>query len=388
MAAAGFSVPFGKKAFASEKQPPKIIYRTLGRTQLRIPLVSFGVMNSDSSDLIQRSLDMGINHLDTAHVYLRGNSERAIGELLEKNGSRDKVYVATKVALNRDRKKRVFVLEGSDRSPAATEENLIKLLDTSLKRLRTDYVDILYNHAIDSPAMVEYEPLMNALVKVKKQGKARFIGTSTHTDVANVTRSTADAGIYDVCLVAYHYVQEEREEVKKAIAYSAGKGVGIIAMKTQGGARLQKDPDIQINHQAALKWVLNDENVCTTIPGMTTFEQLDLNMGVMNDLALTEQENSDLQHAASLRGTLYCQNCRACLVTCPNNVVVPDLMRAYMYAAGYGNYVQARTTIAELPEENGLNVCRECSSCQASCRRDIDIASRVRSLTAEGLHSG
>jgi predicted aldo/keto reductase-like oxidoreductase len=388
MVAAGFSTPYTKKAVAGQEQPPKIIYRTLGRTQLRIPIVSFGVMNSDSPDLIQRSLDMGINHLDTAHVYLRGNSERVIGEVLKRSGGRDKVYVATKMALNQDEDKKVFVLKGNEGIPAATEENLFKQLETSLERLRTDYVDILYLHSCDSPQMVTYEPLMNAMVKVKKQGKARFLGISTHTDVVNVIRSTTDAEIYDVVLAAYNYVQEEKEEIKQAIAYAAGKGVGVVAMKTQGGARLQKDPDTEINHQAALKWVLNDENVCTTIPGMTTFEQLDINMGVMNDLTLTEQEQRDLQLAASMRGTLFCQNCRSCVPTCANNVAVPDLMRAYMYSAGYGNYIQARITIAELPEKKGLNVCHECSACSASCRRGIDIGSRVNSLITDGLHLG
>jgi predicted aldo/keto reductase-like oxidoreductase len=388
MVAAGLSTPFAKKVVAGQEQQPKIIYRTLGRTDLRIPIVSFGVMNSDSPDLIQRSLDMGINHLDTAHVYLRGNSERVIGEVLERSGSRDKVYVATKMAFNRDEDKGVFVLKGNEGMPGATEENLFKQLETSFERLRTDYVDILYLHSCDSPQMVTYEPLMNAMVKVKKQGKARFIGTSTHTDVANVIQATTDAGIYDVVLAAYNYVLEEKEEIKNAIAHAVNKGVGVIAMKTQGGAQLQKESDTEINHQAALKWVLNDENVCTTIPGITTFAQLDMNMGVMNDLTLTKQEQRDLQLAASMRGTLFCQNCRSCVPTCPNNVAVPNLMRAYMYAAGYGNYIQARITIAELPEKKGLNVCRDCSSCKASCRRGIDIGSRVNSLIAERLHMG
>jgi hypothetical protein len=386
--AAGLSTPFAKKVVAGQEQPPEIMYRTLGRTDLRIPIVSFGVMNSDSPDLIQRSLDMGINHLDTAHSYLRGNSERVIGEVLEKSGSRDKVYVATKMAFNRDEDKGVFVLKGNEGMPGATEENLFKQLETSFERLRTDYVDILYLHSCDSPQMVTYEPLMNAMVKVKKQGKARFIGTSTHTDVANVIRATTDAGIYDVVLAAYNYVLEEKEEIKNAIAHAVNKGVGVVAMKTQGGAQLQEESDTEINHQAALKWVLKDENVCTTIPGMTTFAQLDMNMGVMNDLTLTKQEQRDLQLAASMRGTLFCQNCRSCVPTCPNNVAVPNLMRAYMYAAGYGNYIQARITIAELPEKKGLNVCRDCSSCKASCRRGIDIGSRVNSLIAERLHMG
>jgi predicted aldo/keto reductase-like oxidoreductase len=386
MIAAGFSTPFIKKVAADQEQQPKIIYRTLGRTDLRIPIVSFGVMNSDSPDLIQRSLDLGINHLDTAHRYLRGNSERVIGEVLEKNGNRDKVYVATKMAFARDTDKGVFVLKGGGGVPGATEENLFKQLEISLERLRTDYIDILYLHSCESPQMATYEPLMNALVKVKKQGKARFIGTSTHADVANVIRATTEAEIYDVVLAAYNYVLEDKEEIKKAIAHAANKGVGVVAMKTQGGARFQEESETEINHQAALKWVLNDENVCTTIPGMTTFEQLDMNMGVMNDLTLTKQEQRDLQHAASMRGTLFCQNCRSCVPTCPNNVAVPNLMRAYMYAVGYGNFVQARTTIAELPEKKGLNVCQECSSCQASCQRDIDIGSRIKSLIAEGLH--
>jgi predicted aldo/keto reductase-like oxidoreductase len=357
------------------------------RTTTEDHLQDFGPDQSPDPDS-QFWRDMGINHLDTAHVYLRGNSERVIGEVLERRGDRDKIYVATKMRFARDTDKGVFVLKGNEREPAATEENLFTQLETSLQRLRTDYVDILYLHSCYTPQMATYEPLMNALVKAKKQGKARFIGTSTHRDIANVIRATADAGIYDVVLAAYNYVLEEKEDIKKAIQYAANKGVGVVAMKTQGGRRLQENPDSEINNQAALKWVLNDENVCTTIPGMTTFDQLDVNMGVMNDLALTTHELNDLRIAASMRGTLFCQNCRACVPTCPSNIEIPKLMRAYMYAQGYGNFIQARTTIAELSGNKGLDVCRECSGCSASCRRGIDIHSRVKSLIAEGLAWG
>lgn len=102
---AGLATPFLKKGAASQEQLPKIVYRTLGRTNLRIPIISFGVMNSDSPDLIKRALDVGIKHLDTASLYLRGNSERAIGEVLERLGNKDKVYVATKMRFARDSKK-------------------------------------------------------------------------------------------------------------------------------------------------------------------------------------------------------------------------------------------------------------------------------------------
>ena len=388
IASVSLSGPFLKKTAVGQEKAPKVIYRTLGRTNLRISIVSFGVMNSDSPDLLKRALDAGINHLDTANVYLRGNSERVIGEVLERRGNRNKVHLATKMRFARDNDKNVFLSKGTEREPGATEDNLFKQLETSLERLRTDYVDILYIHSAYSPQMVTFEPLMKGLVKAKEQGKTRFIGISTHKNVPDVIRATVDAGVYDVVLAAYNYVLEDKEEVKQAIKYAAEKGVGVVAMKTQGGRRLQENSGMEINHQAALKWVLNDENVCTTIPGMTTFEQLDLNMGVMADLRLSEKERKDLQIAASMRGTLFCQNCRSCVPTCPHHVEVPKLMRSFMYAKGYGNIIQARTTITQLPEKKGLNICRECSDCVAFCRRGINIGSRVNTLISEGLHSG
>ncbi len=384
----GLALPLLKSnAFASE-QPQKIIYRTLGRTKLRIPVVSFGVMNSDSPDLIKRAMDRGINHLDTAYLYLRGNSERAIGEVLQKSGNRDKIYVATKMRFARDRVRNVFTLRGTEREPGASEENLFTQLDISLQRLRTDYIDILYLHSCYSPQMATFEPLMNALVKAKKQGKARFIGVTTHSSEPDVIRASVDTGVYDVVLTAYNFAQNHREEVKKAIKYAVSKGVGVVAMKTQGGRSMQESGEIEINHEAALKWVLEDENVCTTIPGMTTFDQLDLNFGVMNNLALSGKERAEIQLASSLKGKIYCQNCRSCIPTCPDNVEIPNLMRSFMYAKAYGNYIQAGMTVAELPRKKGLNICRSCSSCTASCPNGINIGSRVKTLIEERLYLG
>ena len=384
----GLGLPLLKTKSFSSVQDNKIIYRTLGRTSLRIPVVSFGVMNSDSPDLIQRALDSGINHLDTAHLYLRGNSERVIGEVLQRSGNRDKIHVATKMRFARDGEKGVFSLKGTEREPVANEENLFKQLEISLQRLRTDYVDILYVHSCYSPQMATYEPVMNAMVKAKKQGKARFIGVSTHRDEPNVIRACADAGIYDVILTAYNFAQNHREEVKKAIQYAAGKGLGIVAMKTQGGRRLQDSGEIEINHEAALKWVLSDENVCTTIPGMTTFDQLDKNMKVMNDLAMSSNEKRYVEFASKLKGKLYCQNCRSCISTCSRRVEIPKLMRAYMYAKGYGNYIQAGMTISELPKSRGLNICQSCSSCTASCPNGINIDMRIKTLIEERIYLG
>jgi predicted aldo/keto reductase-like oxidoreductase len=151
-------------------------------------------------------------------------------------------------------------------------------------------------------------------------------------------------------------------------------------MKTFGGNRVQEDGSIQMNHRAALKWALNDENVCTAIPGMTTFDQMDLNWSAMGALALTTKEKKDLELAALQDGIFYCQNCRRCVPSCPAGVEIPTLMRAYMYAEGYGNLMQAGMTLDDLPHREGLEVCRSCPACEAACGHGMNIPRRVASL--------
>jgi predicted aldo/keto reductase-like oxidoreductase len=388
LCAAGAGLPFPEEEKTAGKSHPKIIERTLGRTQLKIPIVSFGVMNSDSPDLLKKALHIGIKYLDTAHAYIRGNSEKAIGNVLEETQSRKNVYIGTKMLFARDRVKNIFLTENSGQDQGATVENFNAQLNTSLQRLRTDYIDILYLHNCYSPDMAVYEPMMSALVKARESGKARFIGCTTHKNEPDVIRAAVDTGIYDVVQTAYNTMQKNKEEVKRAIRYAAEKGVGIVTMKTFGGNRVQENDEIQVNHKAALKWALNDENVCTAIPGMTTFDQMDLNWSVMDALSLTDQEKKDLELASLMSGTLYCQNCRHCISSCPDRVEIPTLMRAYMYAEGYGNLMQAGMTIDGLPAGQGLDICRDCSSCGASCLYGIPVGRRVASLLAGGLHRG
>ena len=364
----------------------KIIYRTLGRTELKLPVLSFGVMNSDSPDLIRKAIEMGITHLDTAYVYLRGNSELSIGRTLEEINKRDQVYIGTKVYFNRDNDNGVFLTEDG-RAPGATQEKFDEQLSTCLERLRTDYVDILYNHSIYTPEMVNYEPMMKALEKAKKEGKVRFIGISTHRNEPECIRAAVDAGIYDVILTSYGMLWDRKEEIQKAIAYAAEKNIGIVAMKTHGGNRLNRDPDTVIDHEAAFKWVLSDENVCTTIPGMTTFDQLDLNFKVMNDMAVAASaaDRRSLEKTAGPRKNDYCQSCRSCVDLCSKRVDIPKLMRAHMYAEKYGNLIHAEITASSLPPEQGLKACVDCSSCSAVCRKGLDISGRLNSLIRQGF---
>jgi len=373
----GLGLPLLRGNALPQESSNSIVYRTLGRTKLRLPILSFGVMNSDSPDLIRKAIDMGINHLDTANVYLRGNSEISIGRTLAEANLRGKVHIATKMRFARDNDKNVFISSGPAREPLATKGNFPKQLATSLQRLRTDYSDILYLHSSYSPEMATYEPLLEELVKAKKEGKARFIGVSTHKNEPDVIRAAVDSGVYDVILTAYSVVLRRKKKIKKAIDYAASKDIGIVAMKTHGGKDINNQADPGIDHATAYKWVLSDTNVCTTIPGMTTFEQLDFNFKVMSDYALTLEESRKLQQMSEPKNPLYCQNCRDCVSACPQRVEIPSLMRAYMYAEGYGNLIQAEMTMDVLPPDRSLGTCAACASCTAVCRYGIDIGKRL-----------
>jgi uncharacterized protein len=374
---AGLAAPLLHAATGTNKKNPPIISRKMGRTGLEVPVLSFGVMNTDSPDLLKKALEMGLKHFDSANGYLRGNSEKAIGRVLKENGMRDKVYVSTKIFLARDWQKGIFVSNNMGPMPGATAANFNLALDQSLERLQSDYVDFLYVHLCDSAAMVTYEETMNAAIKAKEAGKARFIGVSGHKS-AEIIRAAVAAKVYDVVQVMFNFQLEDREETAKAIEYARENGVAIVAMKTQGGARKEGDTT-PFNHKAALKWVLNHEGVCTAIPGMTTFEQLDLNFSVMENLALTEEEKKDI-HLSSLGSGGYCQNCRACVPQCPHHVEIPTMMRAHRYAEVYGNMVEAESTLGFLPGNQGLTACRSCSECRVICSHGLAIGPNVGRL--------
>jgi predicted aldo/keto reductase-like oxidoreductase len=132
-----------------------------------------------------------------------------------------------------------------------------------------------------------------------------------------------------------------------------------------------------INTRAALKWVLNDPNVATAIPGMTTFDQLDADLSVMGDLALTGQEKKDLRLNPDSAG-LYCQGCGECLAACRERLPLPSLMRGFMYAYGYQNLGAAHDLVRSL--ELPADPCGSCSACAVRCVKGIDVADRVKDI--------
>ena len=348
-----------KPQTSSEPQPPGgrregFIYRTLGRTGVVLPVVSMGVMNADNPELVRAALDSGLVHLDTANVYQRGRNEEMIGQVL-KGRPRDSFFIATKVK---------------------EDEKFMELLDLSLKRLGLEYVDILYLHNLSKRDNVLKPENLEVMEKAKKSGKARFIGVSTHSNEPEVIRAAVEAKIYDVVLSGYNFRKDYLKDLDAAIAEAVKAGVGIIAMKTMAGAFWDKQRTQPINTKAALKWALNNPNITTAIPGMTTFDQLKSNLEVVKDLKLTPEELADLKlgEAKNMAG-LYCQGCERCVSQCPRALPIPELMRAYMYAYGYKNLAAAHELVSSLNLPD--NPCAGCEQCSVSCAFKFDVRDRL-----------
>lgn len=375
---AGFSLlPAGRNGLSLEdpvpaKDRPAMIYRTLGRTGLKLPVVSMGVMNADNPNLVKAALEAGIVHLDTAHGYQRGRNEEMIGQVI-KGLPRQSYVIATKVrGEGMDRETGLF----TEKSTAAA---LTEQFNLSLQRLGLEYVDILYLHNVFRREAVLFEPLLAALEQLKKDGKVRFIGVSTHRNEPEVIRAAIEGKKHDVVLTAYNFRQDHHTEVAKAISEAAAAGLGIVAMKTQAGVYWDKEKTKPINMTAALKWTLQHPGVHTTIPGFTTYDQMNLDLSVMKGLNLTAEEKSSLQAPAAQAG-LFCQQCGACTAQCSRRLPIPDLMRGYMYAAAYRNLDAAR----EMAIETGVpeNPCAGCGDCPVRCVKGMDVRERLTAIAA------
>jgi hypothetical protein len=310
-------------------------YRPLGKTGLKVTTVGMGVMNCSDSAVLDRAFDLGINFYDTADCYMRGKNEEMVGKVFQ--GKRDKVFIQTKVHDH-------------------DEKQMRQSVERSLRRLRTDYIDVLVWHDLHRAEEVSNERLFEFMAKMKKEGKA--------------ARTT----YHDVALVSYNFTHSKN--LREAVALAAQAGIGIVAMKTQAGGYKKGKTEGLTPHQAALKYVLDDRNVATAVPGVTTLEQIDQCAGVMG-VAVSRGDLDQLrQYQAFLAGRI-CTLCGGCTGECPSGVPYGDYLRAMIYQDGYERNDLARETLAAVLPSPAVDPCADCSSCAIACRRGLDIKAQV-----------
>lgn len=354
----------------TENKEHKIIKRKLGKTGIEVPIISAGA-RWGTNELLIKALDSGITHIDTANSYGRGRNEEQVGEVI-KDRPRDSYVLGTKVAPSGVDRKTGLCTDDSKPEP------FLEKFNTSMERLGIEYVDILYLHSVVTRQATLWEPYLEVMTQLKKEGRVKHIGVSTHSNEPEVIRAAIESGIYEVVLTAYNFSQPHVADVEKAMDEAAKAGLGIVVMKTQAGVYWDQERQDQINMTAALKWALNNPNAHTSIPGFSSFEQLEEDLSVMDDLALTDKERKDLKlgEDMGMRG-LYCDQCRQCMAQCPKGVEIPTLARSFMYTYGYRDLAAAKQALEPVDVAAAARACGSCDTCAVSCTMGFDVRERV-----------
>jgi len=339
-------------ARAEKKSVPE--YRTLGKTGLKVTAVSMGVMNCSDPAVLLRAFDLGINFYDTADCYMKGRNEEMVGKAFE--GKRQKVFIQTKVHAHDEKKMRSSV-------------------ERSLRRLRTDYIDVLVWHNHSSPEEVSDPKLFEFMSKMKKEGKARFTGFSAHSNMASLLSEAAKSNFHDVALVSYNFTHSKK--LKEAVALAAKSGIGIVAMKTQSGGYKKEKMGGLSPHQAALKYIMMDQNVSAAVPGVTTIEQIEECAAAMGDSFSKGNLNELKQYQSFLQGKI-CTMCGGCIGECPYGVFRSDLLRVVMYHEGYQNDGLVEEAMEKTQLLQNIKLCSGCPSCSVVCRRGLDMKVQIK----------
>ncbi len=360
--AVGLVLTTGIKSMSQE--PPRVVYRTLGKTGLQVSGVGYGIGFVPVPEVVSRALDMGINYFDTARVY--GDSEKIFSEII-KGRDRSKIVIATK-------------------SSSRTKADILRDLDTSLKTLNTDYVDIWHLHGRDTPATIPDEAL-EAMQESKKSGKARFVGISCH-DPNGIVDFLLETKTFDVMQTTYSFPIGGYYR-DRAIKKAHDGGIGVIAMKVVvalSGLHLTTvdNPPATKGEGplAGIKWVLKNPAIGTTVPFMKTIPELEMNIRAMSEPYTPSDEKLLYVMNEKIRPS-YCRMCYQCRDKCPKGLPVTDMLRFLAYHDYCGNYHQARMSFMELPRETRDVRCKDCSECAVKCPNGVHVQARL--IRAQGL---
>lgn len=361
-AVASASPTSGSAQSQSQNQPPArsssgaaLQYRTLGKTGLRVTTVGYGTMITSDPSVIARAVDMGINYFDTSRNYQNGQNERMVGAAL---GAR---------------RKNILLASKSNDDPK-TGPGILAEIETSLKELNTDYLDVWHLHGLDNPADITDE-LVEAQHKAIAQGKIRFAGVSTHNLPAIVDRVIAAK--IEVVQAAYNFASAA--SYGPALEKLHQAGVGLIAMKVmakadeRGGVRPPRPANFGC---AALKWAIKNPAIATTVPSMTDVDQLEENFGAMSG-RLTDAESKILVARLEEIGPYFCRMCGRCQGQCPKGLPVADMVRFVMYADGYGQFPLGREHFLRMSAEYQNVRCGDCAICAVHCPNGVHVASRL-----------
>jgi predicted aldo/keto reductase-like oxidoreductase len=377
-------------------------YRAYGRLGIEVSALGFGAMRLPHLEdgtcdydrgvpMLQRGIDLGINYIDTAWVYIHGTSEIAVGKAI-KGRDRDKLYIATKIPVDN---------EGDYKAGAWRAK-----VEESLARLDTDYIDFLHFHNVswaqfdrwaNTPGMA-----MEAALQARDEGLARHLCFSSHDTTENVI-NLIETGEFSGMTVQYNYLDRHNEP---AIARAAEMGMGVTVMGPLAGGRLATPRGVLVDAEGslemktpelALRFVWSNPHVSVALSGMNEVSQIEENVSSASRVAtLSETERAQVQRLIEQNrrlADLYCTGCGYCM-PCPNGVNIPENFRYMNWYRVWGMEEEAKEAYAKLTEEGtwqpwagrieGLKAeeCIQCGQCEPKCPQNISIIEQLEEVTA------
>lgn len=373
---------------------PTMRYRPMGNTGVMVSALGFGMLRLQmkdgkvdfglSTDIVRRAIEGGVNYIDTGRVYLGGQSEEAVRRALA-GGWRDRVYVTSKLPW--------WEMSGP--------EDFMKHFDLSRKTLDTDVIDFYHIHMIMHRAWekaVKPWKLIDKMMKLKEEGRIRFMGFSFH-DSLQLFKTVIDAAPWDFCLLQHNYLDYEYETGILGPKYAAAKGMGVSIMKPVRTGVLGALPPVmkealaatgiqKDDAQWALEYLWDIPEISVTVSGMNSVADVEQNLSYAASAApgmLSAQERAAIGRARaafnSLPGHVNCVGCYQC-IPCPENVAI-----GYILAYVYNNYLAhqnkqralADYTLSMSPVQRGdpASSCTGCGECLPKCPMKLDIPAHL-----------
>lgn len=376
LAGAGLLSPEASEAKGAQANIKK--KNMLGRTGLEMSDISFGGGALKSPMLVAQAVKHGINYFDTAPDY--GASETNLGKYLKKAKGRDKLIIASKFC-----DKEFYPGHLDEDEPV---DRYIEVVEGSLKRLHTDYLDIVFVHA-----MGEYfsgyeerlfsENMFTAFERLKKAGKVRFLAVSSHGPkrMEELMLKAVKSERYDVIMPAFNFFKFPK--VPEVIKEAHKRNIGVVAMKTLAGAKdINLDSGDEKFAHAAFKWTLKHKEVAGLIVTIRNLSEL-FNYIEASGQPYTKKSDKTLKRYRLAYTKEYCRTgCGECLDTCPHDLDIPGIFRQWMYFDDYGDEKRAMENYSQMKQ---ANVCSGCSdkTCNNSCPHELPVSALL-----ENAHEG
>lgn len=339
----------------------------LGFGTMRLPLLEDGktIDKEEVFKMTDYAIEHGINYFDSAYPYHEGLSEVVIGEALKKY-PRDKFYLATKY-------------------PGHQPSSLINPKDIfaeQLKKCQVDYFDfyLLHNYSefCQDYYMSDELGVVAYFVEMKKQGKIKHLGFSTHARVENLKPFLDKFGSeMEFCQIQLNYVDYTLQSAKEKLELLKQYNIPVWVMEpVRGGALASNGVD------KAFRWLMQFPEIKMILSGMSNFEQMKQNIEIFSELKpTTKEENKQLyEFAEGIKASVPCTGCRYCVKYCKHNIDIPTQIKIYNEAKIKASFVVTMQN-ESIPVEQRSSACEACGECAKQCPQKIDIPDVMKKLT-------